>query len=168
MNVPTLVILIVAPFNCALNWLLVWGPIPAVRLGFPGAPLATALSYDLEVRASAPGFNPPSPAVDPGASSCPRSKALLFISYAVLSSDKRAWPGFSFKQAFSKLGTCGTLGLAGIGMTAAEWWSWEVVTLAASLLGRASRPLIVAQPCDSGQSTDARLPSARHSHRARR
>lgn len=112
-NVPTVVIFFVAPFNVFCNWLLVWGPFPAIRLGFVGAPLATACSYNLE--------------------------ALLFIAYACLSADKRAWPGFSFGQAFSKLGTCFTLGMAGIGMTASEWWSWEFVTLAASLLGRAFR-----------------------------
>jgi hypothetical protein len=48
-NVPTVAVLIVAPFNILLNWLLVWGPFPALRLGFTGAPLATACSYNLEV-----------------------------------------------------------------------------------------------------------------------
>lgn len=29
-----------------LNWLLVWGPKP-IRLGFVGAPLATAISFNM-------------------------------------------------------------------------------------------------------------------------
>ena len=49
-NVPTVVVLVTAPINIALNWLLVWGPFPAINLGFKGAPLATAFSYNLEVR----------------------------------------------------------------------------------------------------------------------
>lgn len=64
-------------------------------------------------------------------------QALLFVAYVAFSKDKRAWAGVSFKQAFSKLGTCFTLALAGIALTASEWWAWECVTLAASLLGRA-------------------------------
>ncbi|KAG6919086.1 hypothetical protein DXG01_009339 [Tephrocybe rancida] len=42
----TRIAFIVAPFNILLNYLLVWGPEP-VRLGFIGAPLATATSFTL-------------------------------------------------------------------------------------------------------------------------
>lgn len=52
LNIPTIVILVVAPFNIVLNYVLVWGPIPAVRIGFAGSPLATGISYNLEVRLS--------------------------------------------------------------------------------------------------------------------
>jgi MATE family multidrug resistance protein len=45
MSAPTIVISIVAPLNAFLNWLLVWGPKP-VRLGFIGAPLATAMGFN--------------------------------------------------------------------------------------------------------------------------
>ena len=49
MIVPTISLLIASPINILLNWLLVWGP-PDVRLGFLGAPLATAISFNLMVR----------------------------------------------------------------------------------------------------------------------
>lgn len=112
MNVPTVVIFIVAPFNIFLNWLLVWGPIDAIRLGFRGAPLATGLSMNLEFA--------------------------LFLIYGRLWSDSAAWPGLNWRKAFKDLGTVAVLGLSGIGMVASEWWSWEIVTLAASMLGGTS------------------------------
>ncbi|CED83587.1 Uncharacterized membrane protein, predicted efflux pump [Phaffia rhodozyma] len=112
MHIPTIVIFFVAPFNLLLNYFLVWGPLSAIRIGFAGAPLATGLSYTLE--------------------------AICFIGYAFWSKDKRAWPEFELRQAFGKLGTVTTLALAGIGQICSEWWSWEIVTLAASLLGPAA------------------------------
>jgi MATE family multidrug resistance protein len=45
MNAPTIVIAIVAPINAISNYLLVWGP-KSIRLGFVGAPLATACSFN--------------------------------------------------------------------------------------------------------------------------
>ena len=45
MNAPTIVIAIVAPINAVLNYMLVWGP-KWIRLGFIGAPLATACSFN--------------------------------------------------------------------------------------------------------------------------
>lgn len=42
----TRIIMIVAPINVLLNYLLVWGPI-STRLGFIGAPIATSLSFTL-------------------------------------------------------------------------------------------------------------------------
>ncbi|KAL7415077.1 mate-domain-containing protein [Mrakia frigida] len=109
MNVPTVVILIVAPINIFLNWLLVYGPIDSIRLGFRGAPLATGLSMNLEFA--------------------------LFLLYGRLWSDSAAWPGMNWKKACKDLGTPLGLGISGIGMVASEWWSWEIVTLAASMLG---------------------------------
>ncbi|VDC07465.1 unnamed protein product [Peniophora sp. CBMAI 1063] len=50
-TVPTQIILVVAPLNAFLNWLLVWGPAP-FRLGFIGAPLASAISMNLVSLAS--------------------------------------------------------------------------------------------------------------------
>ncbi|KAK8858652.1 hypothetical protein IAR55_002881 [Kwoniella newhampshirensis] len=46
MNVPNYTLFFVAPLNLVFNWLFVWGP-DAVRLGFIGGALATALSYNL-------------------------------------------------------------------------------------------------------------------------
>ncbi|THG97308.1 hypothetical protein EW026_g4664 [Hermanssonia centrifuga] len=94
-DVPTRVIICVAPINALLNWLLVWGPKP-IRLGFIGAPIATSISFNLI--------------------------SLCSIIYGVC------------------LGVLVQLGLAGVGQTASEWWSWELVGLAASLLG----PIVLA------------------------
>ena len=41
-TVPARIVMVVAPINALLNYLLVWGPKP-IRLGFIGAPIATAL-----------------------------------------------------------------------------------------------------------------------------
>lgn len=40
---------VTAPLNACLNYLLVWGPEP-IRLGFAGAPTATAISMNVMVR----------------------------------------------------------------------------------------------------------------------
>lgn len=49
MTAPTIVLLVTAPMNALLNYLLVWGP-DSIRLGFVGAPLATAISMNTMVR----------------------------------------------------------------------------------------------------------------------
>lgn len=48
MLAPVITLLVAAPANALLNYLLVWGPEP-IRIGFAGAPLATALSMNLMV-----------------------------------------------------------------------------------------------------------------------
>ncbi|THH31443.1 hypothetical protein EUX98_g2769 [Antrodiella citrinella] len=106
-TVPTRVILCVAPINAVLNYILVWGP-DSVRLGFIGAPIATAISFNLISIAS--------------------------IIYGVFYVPKTAWHPIS-RRMFTSLGVLVQLGLAGVGQTASEWWSWELVGLAASLLG---------------------------------
>ncbi|KAH8083292.1 MATE efflux family protein [Cristinia sonorae] len=109
-TVPTRVILCVAPINALLNYLLVWGPEP-FRLGFIGAPIATAISFNLISLAS--------------------------VVYGVFYVPKTAWHPIS-RRCFTSLGVLVQLGLAGVGQTASEWWSWELVGLAASLLGPVS------------------------------
>ncbi|KZV68355.1 MATE efflux family protein [Peniophora sp. CONT] len=104
-TVPTQIILVVAPLNAFLNWLLVWGPEP-VRLGFIGAPLATAISMNLVSLAS--------------------------IIYGVFYIPSTAWHPICRRRSLSVLVQ---LGLGGVGQTASEWWSWELVGLAASLIG---------------------------------
>jgi len=47
-TVPTRIVIVIAPINALMNWLFVWGPEP-IRLGFVGAPLATALRYFRDV-----------------------------------------------------------------------------------------------------------------------
>ncbi|KAJ6469530.1 MATE efflux family protein [Mycena sanguinolenta] len=108
--VPTRIITIVAPINALLNYLLVWGPEP-FRLGFIGAPIATACAFNLV--------------------------CLLNICYGVFFAPRTAWHPFS-RRSFTGLGVLLHLGLSGVGQTASEWWAWELVALAASLLGPVS------------------------------
>jgi MATE family multidrug resistance protein len=48
MIVPTLSLIVASPINILLNWLLVWGP-DGVRIGFIGAPVSTAISFNVMV-----------------------------------------------------------------------------------------------------------------------
>ncbi|KAL1941520.1 hypothetical protein VTO73DRAFT_6959 [Trametes versicolor] len=106
-TVPTRIILGVAPINAVLNYILVWGPDP-VRLGFIGAPIATAISFNLI--------------------------SIISIIYGVFFVPKTAWHPLSMR-CFTSLGVLVQLGLSGVGQVASEWWSWELVGLAASQLG---------------------------------
>ncbi|KAH9896671.1 MATE efflux family protein [Cubamyces lactineus] len=106
-TVPTRIILSVAPVNAALNYLLVWGPEP-FRLGFIGAPIATAISFNLI--------------------------SIMSIVYGVFFVPRTAWHPLSMR-CFTSLGVLVQLGLSGVGQVASEWWSWELVGLAASQLG---------------------------------
>lgn len=105
--VPTRIIMSVAPINVLLNYLLVWGPEP-IRLGFIGAPIATSISYNLVSIAS--------------------------VIYGIFFVEKTAWHPLS-RRSFTSLGLLVQLGLGGVGQVASEWWSWELVGLAASFLG---------------------------------
>ncbi|KAH0581705.1 hypothetical protein H2248_011391 [Termitomyces sp. 'cryptogamus'] len=105
--ISTRINLIVAPINVILNYFLVWGP-PSIRLGFIGAPIATAISFNLV--------------------------ALMSIACGVFYVPKTAWYPLS-RRMFTSLGVLLHLGLAGVGQTASEWWAWELVAIAASLLG---------------------------------
>ncbi|KAG5352496.1 hypothetical protein C0989_002050 [Termitomyces sp. Mn162] len=97
-------------FNCVNQRYFqsqVWGP-PSIRLGFIGAPIATAISFNLV--------------------------ALMSIACGVFYVPKTAWYPLS-RRMFTSLGVLLHLGLAGVGQTASEWWAWELVAIAASLLG---------------------------------
>jgi len=69
MMAPVIALIFAAPLNAVLNWLLVWGPWDAVRLGFVGAPLATAMSMNVMF--------------------------LVSLVYAVNFAPREAWGGFS-------------------------------------------------------------------------
>ena len=84
---------------------VVWGPQP-FRLGFIGAPIATAISFNLI--------------------------SIMSIIYGVFFVPKTAWHPLSMR-CFTSLGVLVQLGLSGVGQVASEWWSWELVGLAASL-----------------------------------
>lgn len=104
---PTRIVLIVAPINAFLNYLLVWGPEP-IRLGFIGAPIATSISFNLV--------------------------SLMSVVYGIFFVPHTAWHPIS-RRSFTGLGVLVQLGIAGVGQVASEWWSWELIALAASLLG---------------------------------
>ncbi|KAL5498225.1 ERC1_1 [Sanghuangporus vaninii] len=106
-SIPTRVTMIVAPINACLNYLLVWGP-ESIRLGFIGAPIASAISFNLI--------------------------ALFSILYGIFWVPKTTWYPLS-RRMFTSLGILVQLGIAGVGQVASEWWSWELVGLAASQLG---------------------------------
>ncbi|KAG2134116.1 MATE efflux family protein [Suillus clintonianus] len=106
-DAPTRIIVAVAPINVLLNYLLVWGPEP-IRLGFIGAPIATSVSYNLV--------------------------SIVSVVYGVFFVEKTAWHPIS-RRSFTSLGLLVQLGLGGVGQVASEWWSWELVGLAASFLG---------------------------------
>ena len=77
----------------------VWGPEP-VRLGFIGAPIATAVSFNLI--------------------------SVMSIIYGVFFVPKTAWHPLT-GRCFTSLGVLVQLGLSGVGQVASEWWSWELV-----------------------------------------
>jgi MATE family multidrug resistance protein len=80
-------------------------------LGYIGAPLATSISFNLI--------------------------AVCSILYGVFWVPSTAWHPIGLRS-FKSLGVLVRLGLAGVGQTASEWWSWELVGLAASFLGPVS------------------------------
>ncbi|KAJ3970492.1 mate-domain-containing protein, partial [Lentinula raphanica] len=127
-SIPTKIGTIVAGTNVLLTGALVYYPHPLPRslahylhLGFDGAPLATSISYNLVALGSA------------------------FWGWRIEDYDnfcdnemRPAWHPLSTRMRAlhpTGLGTLLTLGLGGVGQTASEWWAWELVGLAASLLG---------------------------------
>lgn len=57
--------------------------------------------------------------------------SIMYIFYAVFRAPHTAWHPVSSKS-FASLPKLFTMGLVGVGQSAAEWWSWEFVSLAAS------------------------------------
>ncbi|KAF9220728.1 MATE efflux family protein [Gyrodon lividus] len=111
-DVPTRITLVVAPINAFLNWFFVH----PLGLSFPGAPLATSLSFNLVSAAS--------------------------LLYGYFFTPRTAWSPINRKslnpvtgQLWRRWGVLAKLGIAGVGQTASEWWSWELAGLAASQLG---------------------------------
>ena len=76
-----------------------WGPEP-IRLGFIGAPIATAISFNLI--------------------------SILSICYGVFFVPKTGWHPLS-TRCFTSLGVLVQLGLSCVGQVASEWWSWELI-----------------------------------------
>jgi len=128
----------VAPINALLNYvfgntlvfygsigssysLLVWGPEP-VRIGFIGAPIATSISFNLI--------------------------SISSVIYGIFFVERTAWHPISMRS-FTGLGCLVKLGLAGVGQTASEWWSWELNNCA--YIGMQLKNLDVDLRFDSGR-----------------
>ncbi|WFD29100.1 hypothetical protein MSPP1_000105 [Malassezia sp. CBS 17886] len=108
MHAATVVLLVVSPLNALANYLLVWGP-ERIRLGFLGAPLASAASMWVMA-------------------------GLCFLQCMMVS--RGTWDGWSRKALdLAALKTCAWLGFAGLLSLASEWWAWEIVGLVTAALG---------------------------------
>jgi MATE family multidrug resistance protein len=103
---PTLVLLLGTPLNLFLNYALVW--IPAVSLGYSGAPIASCISYWLIV--------------------------LLMALYVYRVDGYQAWPQWSTKAAFNMNHWKPMIKLAvpGILLICTETWAYEIIALGAS------------------------------------
>ncbi|KAG2752800.1 MATE efflux family protein [Suillus brevipes Sb2] len=118
--VPTKIILVVAPINALLNYVLVWGPEP-IRIGFIGAPIATSISFNLI--------------------------SISSIIYGIFYIERTAWCPISVRS-FTSLGCLVKLGLAGVGQTASEWWSWELNNCALGPTALAAQSiLLISSSC---------------------
>ncbi len=78
MLAPVIALAFAAPLNAVLNYFLVWGPVDALRLGFVGAPLATAMSMNIMF--------------------------LVSLVYAINFAPRDAWGGFSKGEWLSEVG----------------------------------------------------------------
>lgn len=109
LHVPSLFICVIAPLNAILNYILVWGPGPfaPLRLGFIGAPIASTISVNI--------------------------MSLFYVVHAYFWAPRAAWFPLNSMRDLNKvlsgeaLGFLVRLGAAGVGQTASEWWSWELI-----------------------------------------
>ena len=122
------VLLICAPFNVFINWLFVWVSISPhfhfqystssayvssqqFQWGFIGAPIAVAVTDNL--------------------------LPLLLFLYVRFVAGRACWPGLT-RRAFHNWGPMIRLAIPGLIMVEAEYFAFEVLTLAASYFGAAS------------------------------
>ncbi|KAJ3254629.1 hypothetical protein HK103_007039 [Boothiomyces macroporosus] len=106
---PSLYILLIAsPINIFLQWLLVWSPL---KVGPYGAPIATSIVNTL--------------------------LPLLSMLYIKFVDGGECYGGWEWKEALDlpKIYTVIKLGLPGILMMCSEWWAFEIIALAAGILG---------------------------------
>lgn len=102
----TYVLIICAPFNLVLNYVLVWNK--HIGLGFIGAPIAVITTDYL--------------------------MATLSILYVKYIDGMECWHGFS-KNSFKNWGHMAYLGFSGVLALETEWLAFELLTLAAARLG---------------------------------
>ncbi|KAI9327583.1 putative MATE efflux family protein subfamily [Zopfochytrium polystomum] len=107
MHAGTYVLMIASPVNVLLNYVLVWHE--SYGLGFIGAPIATSITYWL--------------------------MQVLLVLYIALFEGKAGWGGWT-RKSLQNWGIFLDLAIPGIFMVGTEWWAFEIVALAAGLLGR--------------------------------
>ncbi|KPI34825.1 putative transporter [Cyphellophora attinorum] len=100
------VLLVCAPVNIFLNWLLPF----RLGLGFEGAALATAISNTLQ------------PVV------------LILYIWIFDREALQCWPTIQWRRIFSNWGPIIRLSIPGVVMTAAEWFAFDALTFASSYL----------------------------------
>ncbi|VVT52011.1 uncharacterized protein SAPINGB_P003287 [Magnusiomyces paraingens] len=102
----TYVLIICAPFNLVLNYVLVWNR--HIGLGFVGAPIAV-ITTDYVM-------------------------ALMSVLYVIYVDGLQCWHGLS-KDSLRNWGHMAKLGLAGVLTLETEWLAFEILTFAAARLG---------------------------------
>ncbi|EGW29987.1 ethionine resistance protein [Spathaspora passalidarum NRRL Y-27907] len=112
-HISTYVLLIAAPSNLIMNYLLV------KHIGYLGAPIAVAINYWLMI-----------------------SLLVLFIVFFIKPEDTpsglhplKCWGGLDFKESFRGWGRLAQLAIPGLIMLEAEFLAFEIMTLMASYLG---------------------------------
>ncbi|EGV63061.1 hypothetical protein CANTEDRAFT_106835 [Yamadazyma tenuis ATCC 10573] len=103
----TYILMIVAPINILLNYLLVWSP--TYGLGYIGAPIAVSIVYWL--------------------------MTLLMIGYIVFVDGRKCWNGFDWQKATINWIPMLKLALPGVIMVEAEYLAFEVLTILAASFG---------------------------------
>jgi multidrug resistance protein, MATE family len=105
-NASLWVLLVCAPFNILLNWLLVF----QFDLGFEGAALAVAISNDLQ--------------------------PIVFAVYCcfVNPDTLQCWPGLQWTRMGANWGPMVKLAIPGVLMTFSEWFAFDILTFLASRL----------------------------------
>lgn len=105
-NASLWVLLVCAPINILLNWLLPF----KLGLGFEGAALAVAISNTLQ------------PIV------------LVLYVYFLAPSTLQCWPGMQWKRIGQNWAPMVRLSIPGVLMTASEWLAFDILTFASSYL----------------------------------
>ncbi|GAA98483.1 uncharacterized protein L969DRAFT_95280 [Mixia osmundae IAM 14324] len=107
MRAPAIVIACIAPINIVLSYLLVSGPVEALRIGYLGTPISYLITSSLS--------------------------AGLLAAYAGMHA-REGHTGFT-ARALTNFGQMTKLGLASLAQTVSEWWTWEAIFLMSSQLG---------------------------------
>ncbi|KAI9098681.1 mate-domain-containing protein [Phlyctochytrium arcticum] len=108
MKASLFVIIIAAPINIFLQYLLVWS---RFSIGVIGAPIGTALTY------------------------C--ALPILTSLYIRFIDGRQGWGGWDWKEAtdLRQIWEFLKLGIPCVAMTCSEWWAFEIVALAAGIVG---------------------------------